>query len=197
VGKAPYARFDGNDYSVPHTFVRRTLVVIASPDQVRLLDGNQVVARHRRSYGHLEQIEDAHHLEALVAAKRDATKHRGLDRLHQAAPSSQQIHQRLAQRGDPLGSATKELLRLLDLYGAVELEQAIQEALAKDSPHPHTVRWILERQQRTLGTLPSLPVALPDDPRLRDLTVKPHDLASYDFPEKRNHQDPSDQEHGQ
>lgn len=197
VGKTPYARFDGNDYSVPHTRVRRTLVAIASSNQVRLLDGNEVVALHRRSYGHLEQIEDADHLAALVTAKRDATKHRGLDRLHQAAPSSQQLHQRLAQRGDPLGSATKELLRLLDHYGAVELEQAIQEALAKDSPHPHTVRWILERQQRIRGTLPSLPVALTDDPRVRNLTVKPHDLASYDFPEKRNPDDRNDDEDGQ
>ena len=29
VGKTPYVRFDLNDYSVPHTHVRRTLTVIA------------------------------------------------------------------------------------------------------------------------------------------------------------------------
>jgi hypothetical protein len=32
VGKTPYARFDLNDYSVPHTHARRTLVVLASLD---------------------------------------------------------------------------------------------------------------------------------------------------------------------
>jgi len=31
VGKTPYVRFDLNDYSVPPTHVRRTLVVVASP----------------------------------------------------------------------------------------------------------------------------------------------------------------------
>jgi len=181
VGKTPYARFDGNDYSVPHTCVRRTLVVDASLQQVRLLDGLEVVATHTRSYGHLEQIEDPAHLAALVTHKRAASIDRGLDRLCQAAPSSHQLHQRLAERGAKLGSATAELLRLLNQYGAVELEQAIQEALAKDSPHPHNVRLILERQERQRGTPPSLPLTLPDDSRVRDLVVRPHDLASYDL----------------
>ena len=31
VGKTPYVRFDLNDYSVPHTHVRRMLTVLADP----------------------------------------------------------------------------------------------------------------------------------------------------------------------
>src|SRR5581483_3235893 len=38
IGKTPYARFDRNDYSVPHTYVKRTLLVIASDDRVRIVD---------------------------------------------------------------------------------------------------------------------------------------------------------------
>jgi hypothetical protein len=197
IGKTPYARFDGNDYSVPHTHVRRTLVAVASLQQVRLFAGLDVVATHPRSYGHHEQIEDADHLAALVMHKRAATRHRGLDRLHQAVPSSQELHQRLAERGAKLGSATTELLRLLDHYGARELEQAIKEALAKDSPHPHTVRLILERQEHTRGALPSLPLSLPDDPRVRDLVVRPHDLASYDTLSQKRKDDDRDEEDGQ
>jgi hypothetical protein len=176
VGKTPYVRFDGNDYSVPHTLVKRTLVVVADLDQVRILDGPQVVALHRRSYSRREQIEEPTHLEALTAAKRAARDHRGLDRLQQEVPRSQQLFRLLAQRGEKLGSATKELLDLLSLYGPVKLDQAMAEALAKDSPHPQTVRLILERQL----PLPFLPVSLPEDPRVRDLVVRPHDLASYD-----------------
>ena len=33
VGKSPYVRFDLNDYTVPHTHVRRTLTVVASRNQ--------------------------------------------------------------------------------------------------------------------------------------------------------------------
>ena len=50
-----------------------------------------------------------------------------------------------AQRGDNLGSITAALLRLLDRYGAAELQAAIGEALARAVPHPHAVRLALER----------------------------------------------------
>jgi hypothetical protein len=33
VGKTPYARFDLNDYSVPHAYVQRTVTVRATPDR--------------------------------------------------------------------------------------------------------------------------------------------------------------------
>ena len=49
-GKTPYVRFDLNDYSIPHTHVRRTLTVLADPDRVRVLDGATVLATHRRSW---------------------------------------------------------------------------------------------------------------------------------------------------
>jgi hypothetical protein len=86
----------------------------------------------------------------------------------------------LAQRGGNLGSATVSLQRLLDRYGAQELEIALQEALAKEVPHPHAVRQILERRRQERGVPPALPVALPDDPRVRDLVVTPHALDRYD-----------------
>lgn len=44
--KTPYVRFDLNDYSIPHTHVRRTLQVVATQERVRVLDGTDVVATH-------------------------------------------------------------------------------------------------------------------------------------------------------
>lgn len=32
-GKTPYLRFDGNDYSIPHTLIRRPLTLVASEHQ--------------------------------------------------------------------------------------------------------------------------------------------------------------------
>ena len=59
----------------------------------------------------------------------------------------------------------------------LRLDGAIAEALARNSPHPHTVRLVLERNRPGQ----SLPVPLPQDPRIRDLAVRPHDLATYDI----------------
>lgn len=180
VGKTPYVRFDLNDYSVPPSMVRRTLTVVATPEIVRVLASTEEVARHARSYSRSEQIEDPAHVEALTLAKRKARKHRGIDRLRRAVPCSAQLLEELARRGKNLGSCTAALLRLLDTYGASELSCAITEAMEKDSPHPHAVRLVLERRCREQGTAPPLPVSLPPDQRVRELTVRPHDLSTYD-----------------
>ena len=180
VGKTPYVRFDHNDYSVPHERVRQTVVVTASLATVRILYQGTVVAEHRRCFDRRQQIEDPAHIERLVEHKRQARAHRGLDRLAAAAPASRELLTRLAQRGANLGSATTRLLRLLDEFGAARLEPAIREAIEKDIPHHHAVRQILERQHRAEGRRPTLPVELPDDPRVRDLTIRPHTLESYD-----------------
>jgi transposase len=186
VGKTPYVRFDGNDYSVPHDHVQRTLVVSATQDAVRLLDGQQVVATHVRGWGKGLQIEDPAHLEALVEWKAKARAERGKDRLAHAAPSSEQLLVAVAQRGSNLGSTVSALLRLLDAYGAQLLDEAILEALQKDSPNLHAVRLILERRRHEAGQCEPVPVALPDDPRVRELVVRPHALRSYDLLEKEN-----------
>jgi len=180
VGKTPYVRFDLNDYSVPHTQVRRLLSVVASPTRIRILDGASLIAEHPRSYDKGAQIEDEAHLAALSAAKRQARHHRAQDRLAQAAPSSQPLLVQAAERGDNLGSITAALLRLLERYGAAELEAAIGEALRRGVPHPNAVRLSLERRREQRDQAPPVAVALPPDPRLRALVVRPHNLDDYD-----------------
>ncbi len=180
IGKTPYARFDTNDYSVPAQYVRRTLTVVASLDSVRICDGTDVVAEHRRSFDRGAQIENPAHIEHLREQKKRARKHRGIDRLAHAVPSSQRLIAAIAERGDNLGSAVSWLLRLLDHFGAKDVEKAVHEALKNDVPHPQAVRHILDRWQRQAGRPPAIPVVLPDDPRVRNLAVRPHELSSYD-----------------
>jgi len=189
VGKTPYVRFDRNDYSVPPTQVQRTLMVVASPTTVRVLAGAQVLAAHPRSYDQGAQIEDPAHLAELTARKRQARRHRGQDRLAQAAPSSRTLLIEAATRGDNLGSITAALLRLLDRYGAAELEAAIGEALARAVPHPNAVRLALEQRRARRDQPPPLAVALPPDHRVRDLVVQPHRLGDYDQLQTRGEDD--------
>jgi hypothetical protein len=126
VGKTPYVRFDLNDYSIPHDRTRRTLVAFASLDEVRIVDGNEIVATHPRSWDRGQQIEQSDHLERLAAEKRRAREQRGLDRLTRAVRSSRAFLHVVADRGDNIGSTIARLLQLLDAAGAVELEEAIR-----------------------------------------------------------------------
>jgi len=179
-GKTPYIRFDLNDYSIPHTQVRRWLTVLADPTEVRITDGLQVIARHRRSYGKGEQIEDEAHIQALVEQKRAARRHRSTDLLLHAAPASETLLMRAAERGGSLRSIAASLMRLLQRYGAAELEAAITEALERDVPHPNAVRFALERRRQERHQPPPVALDLPPHVQAKDAPVRPVRLELYD-----------------
>lgn len=179
-GKTPYVRFDWNDYSIPHTHVRRWLTVLADLQQVRILDGVQVLACHRRSFDRGMQIEDPAHIAALTDHKRAARAHRGADRLGHAAPASRELLTRAASRGENLGTITAALLRLLERYGAAELQAAILDALSRGVPHPNAVRLALERRREARRQPPPVALCLPAHVQQRDRPVQPHRLDTYD-----------------
>lgn len=180
VGKTPYIRFDKNDYSIPYTHVRKVLTVTATLKQVRILEGPVEIAHHARSFDKGEQIENPHHIDALIDRKRKGRKQRGQDRLIHAVPACSQLLNEAALRGDNLGSITSTLLRLLDHYGARELDIAVIEAVNKQVPHPNAVRQTLQKRREARLEPPPLAVSLPEDTRVRNLNVKPHPLRDYD-----------------
>jgi transposase len=180
VGKTPYVRYDKNDYSVPHTHVRRSLTILADPDRVRIVDGQQLLASHRRSYDKGERIEDPAHVHSLVEQKREARRHRATSQLTSAAPASQTLLVRAADRGDNLGTITAALMRLLRRYGAAELQAGIIEALDRNVPHPNAVRLALERRREDRQQPPPVNMILPAHVRARDAAVRPHSLDTYD-----------------
>jgi transposase len=180
VGKTPYVRFDLNDYSVPYTHVRRPLVVLASVETVRIIEGSEVIAAHRRSWSRDEQIEDPEHVATLIEHKQKARESRGIDRLHHAVPQSRALLQCIAERGGNLGSTTWALMRLLDSAGPQALDAALAEALARGTPHLGAVRHLLDRARQERGEPPPVELHLPADPRLQGLVVRPHALSTYD-----------------
>jgi transposase len=179
VGKTPYARFDLNDYSVPHDRVGRTLVVFADLEQVRIADGNEIVATHVRCWDRAQQIEQREHIQRLADDKRRARESRGLDRLARAARSSQAFLRIIAERGDNVGSTIARLLQLLNAAGAAELEEALVEVLERDTVHVGAVRQVIDRRrsERRLPPPVSIPITRGEH---RDLVVTPHSLATYD-----------------
>ena len=195
IHKTPYARFDLNDYSVPHTHVRRTVTVLASQHHVRILDGQELIASHLRSYDAGAQIEIAPHLAGLVEEKRAARVHRAQDRLHHAAPSAQALFLRAAERGAHLGSLTRGLMELLEAHGAQALEAAIVAALAEDAPHLAAVRHFVDQHAHARGQKPPVAVRLLPGAKTGAVSVRPHSLADYEQLNQESHDDESDADH--
>ncbi len=184
VGKTPYVRFDKNDYSVPHTLVRRQLTVVASDDRVRILDPEApataaVVADHPRSFDRDLRVESKEHLQALTEQKRRAHQSRGFDRIFGVVPSSRSMMERIAERGGNLGATTSGLLQLLDRVGAGMLERAVAEVVAHDQPNLRAVHHVLDRLRHEAGQPPPLSVAVTSDARA-SVQVRTHALSTYD-----------------
>lgn len=178
--RSPYVRFDANRYSVPHDRIDRVLDVVADLQRVRVFDRGELVAEHRRAWGKGETVENPAHIDALWQAKRRARVHRGQDRLLAAVPQAELLLRALARRERHLATAVARLLEMLDAYGRTELGAAVDEALERGTPHPEAVRLILDRRVRARRQPPPMRVPLPDDPKVRDLSVVPHPLEDYD-----------------
>jgi len=179
-GKTPYLRFDKNDYSIPHTLIRKPLTVVASETLVRVLDGDVEVARHPRSWGMRQQIEDEAHLAALLVDKRKSREHRGRNRLFAGCPAAQPFLGEVAKHSGHLGGTTSRLLRLLDQYGAAELDAALADAHRRGAFAAQSVAHVLDQRRRARGAPVPIEVTLPNDPRVHGLVVTPHSLDRYD-----------------
>lgn len=179
-GKTPYVRFDRNDYSIPHTHVRKNLSVVASEHTVRVLDGVTELARHARSYDAGLQIEVPEHLAGLSESKRRAREHRGRNRLISVCPAATAFLGEVAMNGGHLGGTTSRLLRLLDQYGASAVNAAMLDAHARGAYRAESVAHVLDQGRRASGLAPVFDAALHDDPRVREIVVEPHQLDPYD-----------------
>ena len=180
IGKTPYARFDLNDYSLPIAYVQKSVCIRASIDTVRVVDGLTLIAEHKRSYARGQQIEEPSHLEELKQMKTQSSDARNADVLTTLVPSSVTLLQLAAERNFSMRQVTAILTRLLKTYGAAALQSATGEAIARNTPHPHAVQNILERARLLAGKRAAIPLPIPDDPRLKNFTVTPHSLSSYD-----------------
>ena len=137
-------------------------------------------------------MEDPAHLEGLLAATRQANASSTRDRLRLAVPITAPLFARLAERGDALRPHLLRLLALLDDYGPQELAAAVALALERDALGAGSIAHILETRRRQRGHPPAVPMILPDRPGVRDLTITPHRLESYDA---LSRPDPDDDSH--
>lgn len=180
VGKVPYARFDTNDYSVPHTCVRRELVILASLSRVRIFDGPDLVAEHARSFDMHQQIENLRHLEVLREHKAAAHAQTTQDWLLRTVPEASELLTRLAKRQGSIATAVAQLARLLQSYGHAEFSAAVRQVLADTGSHQNGVRHVLEKRRAARGQTPLSETMLDNTSVQQQIAVTPHDRSPYD-----------------
>ena len=181
VGKTPYVRFDLNDYSVPPTHVQRTLTVVADPQQVRIVDGQTVLARtaQLRPWGSTSRMP-AHIADPGRSRSAAARHHRGTDRLTQAVPDSRELLVQAAERGANLGSDHRRAAAAARSLWGERVAGRHRGGAGARVPHPNAVRLALERRREAPPPAATGGDHLPEHVHSRDTPVRPHRLDPYD-----------------
>lgn len=147
VDKYQTVRFDTNAYSVPRRFAFRPVSVKGYIDRVAVVADGQVIAAHRRSYGHREKVLDPRHFLGVLQKKPAALDHAPVfrdwdlpavfadlrhapeDRLGRAAGVRQYIR----------------VVQLLDVHPVPRVEAAIRQARLDGDPDAEAIRTRVER----------------------------------------------------
>lgn len=174
-----YIRFDLNDYSIPPSAVGRPLTLVASDTRVRILQGQTQIADHARSWDRARIVSDPNHEETLLREKRRALGSSAGGHLAAVVPESEAFLEAAFKRGESAARLTTQLLRLLEEYGAAELQDALREALERDTPRVPSVAFLLARRRRRLQNHPA-PVDLSRRPELAAINVQTPDVEIYD-----------------
>jgi hypothetical protein len=170
-------RFDTNSYSVPTKYAHRTLTVVGTVDEVRIVFEDRLIARHERCWDREQFRFDPIHYLALLERKPG-----GFDF---ARPLNQWVlpecfgvlRRRLEADGSD-GFGTRgfiRVLRLLEVYSLPQLSDAVDWALTIDVIDPDGIRSILDyRADRPVPVF-----SLDGRPHLASVRLPVTDVTAY------------------
>jgi transposase len=176
--KQPYVTHDTNRYSIPWELVGVPLTLVANEDEVRVLDGVQVVARHARSWERKKEVEDPAHLRGLREHKERAAALSGRALVLDRVPEALALYEHLATTHERIAPHTNKLIKLLQTHGVEPVTLAVRESIERGTPRADSVAYVLEKRARRAGK----PAVQPrwGRPEIDDLVVEQHDLEDYD-----------------
>jgi hypothetical protein len=169
-------RFDGNDYSVPTDYAHHAVTAVGGIEEVRLVVGRRVVARHPRLWAKEEVHFDPVHYLALLERKPGALDFARPLEGWQLPDCFTVLRRRL--EGELEGRGTREfikVLRLLEAATVPQLAQAVESALAIGATSAEAVRLVLEhRREQPVGLF-----RLDGHLHLKAVRVQGPDLTAY------------------
>jgi hypothetical protein len=169
-------RFECNDYSIPTQYAHLDVTVIGGIEEVRLVVGDQLVARHLRHWGKAHTEFNPVHYLALLERKPGALDYAKPLENWQLPECLMVLRRR--QEADLEKHGTREfikVLRLLEHATMVELSGAVDYALSIGANSADAVKLILQSRQEP----PIRLFCLDGHPRLQGVRIPPPNLAAY------------------
>lgn len=169
-------RFDRNDYSVPTAFAHHELTIVGGIEDVRIVCGDQLVARHPRCWDKEQTSFDPRHYLALLERKPGALDVARPLEAWELPGCFALLRRRLESDLGYLG--TREfikVLRLAERASVRELADAVGAALEIGATSSDAISLILHhRQERPVSLF-----SLDGHPHLRPFVIEAPDLLAY------------------
>jgi len=176
VNSLSLVRFDRNDYSVPTAHAHHQVTVLGGIDEVQILSGTEVVARHPRSWSREQIAFDPTHYLALLERKPGAFDHARPIAGWDLPACFGHLRRRL--EADLGSGGTREfikVLRLMERATVGQLARAVDQALSIGATSSDAVALILfHHQERPVGLF-----SLDGHPHLKSYAIDPPDLGAY------------------
>jgi transposase len=169
-------RFDRNDDSVPVSWAHHALTLVGDVETVRVMCGDQVIARHPRDWGREQVHFDPVHYLALLERRPGAFDVAQPLEQWDLPPCFGILRRKLeADWGSKGTSQFIQVLRLLERTTLGQLKHAVHKALELGTVTPDAVRVILEG----LNEQPVALFSLDGRPHLSGVHVAQPDLSAY------------------
>jgi transposase len=179
-GKVPYVRFDLNDYSIPFALAGRPLTLVATEDEVRIIDGANEVARHHRTFDRGQRVTEKEHFAGIYETRPGVETVAGREYIKRLIPETGALYDLMVEQGEPLGSSTAKIFELVESYGIETVRAGVKQAIERKLAKLSYVAQICRQTALFRKEPPRIAIDLPDRPNVRDLTVTPHALEDYD-----------------
>lgn len=168
-------RFDTNSYSVPTRYAHRTVTVVATVSEVRIVLEDRLIARHPRDWGREQYRFDPVHYLALLERKPGGFDvARPLERWD--LPACFGLLRRRLEADDRQGTRGYiRVLRLLEAHSLAQLTDAVEYALDIGIEDPDSIRSVLDHR----ADRPTELFRLDGRPHLAGVRVPPTDVAAY------------------
>ena len=169
--------FEANRYSVPARFAGAQITLKAYPDRLCIYHGEDLIARHARSFERHRDIEDPDHPKALVAQRRHARDAQVLGRFLALTPLAVRYYAGLVERRGQALVHVRKIVALADIYGDEAVVRALTDALSFEAFSSEYVAHLIEARSRQLPQASPLTLMRRQD--VLELELPPADLSAY------------------
>ncbi len=169
--------FETNRYSVPYRYASKRLRMYVYADELYFYDGQNLIARHARSYDRHQDFEHPNHVAGLLSRRGKARYQKLLTDFLNLAPCATSYHEGLKSRTVSERHHVRQIMALVESYGPDAVVRALTDCHEFQVYNAAYIANLLEQRARKLPQPGALHLSRRED--LLELELPKPDLDAY------------------